>query len=62
MHVCTCTCTPLLQGNCIEAVKAKAIEILDLAPKVHADAITRLVRPLTRPSVRLLVTTLTLQR
>lgn len=33
----------LPQNWCIEAVKAKAREIMELAPRVHADAITRLV-------------------
>lgn len=33
-----------LQSHCIQQVKSKAREICDLAPTLHPDAITRLVR------------------
>jgi hypothetical protein len=33
-----------LQCNHIEACKAKALEIMELAPMLHPDAVTRLVR------------------
>jgi hypothetical protein len=32
-----------VQGHCIQAVKDKALEILAAAPRVHPDAITRMV-------------------